>query len=102
MPNQNHELTPAQRERLNKYVEEFCESGQAAMKMSNHGRIAFDENVVYNNIDDFEREVGNVLAAIDLLATAGDIDMENVNRHRIEKRQVITKYMKHQGNVKLL
>lgn len=94
-------LTPAQTERFGKLSEEMCEAGQVLGKIQVHGTHPSCEGIQYDNTTDLERELGDVLTAIDLLAAAGDINMDRVKAFRDKKRKTIFRYLVHQQGIVL-
>lgn len=97
-----NDLSQAQTERIGKFGEEMCEAGQVIGKIIIHGWTPCGEGIQYDNRSDLEREAGDVLAAIDLLAAGGDINMDRVKAFRDAKRKTITRFMQHQQNIKLV
>lgn len=89
-------LTPAETERIAKYTEELGESNQVIGKILLHGWTPFAEGIQYNNREDLEREVGDVLAAIELMIAGGDIRKDVIIERCMEKKKTITRYMEHQ------
>jgi len=91
-------LTPAQRERMTKLVQELMESGVAATKILEHGFVATDGNgVTYDNRADLQRELGDILAAAHLMFANGDIDGDAVLAAGEVKKLTVTRYMHFQG-----
>ncbi len=98
-----YDLTHAERERVGKFGEEMNEAGQVLGKINIHGWSPTSfQGITYDNRGDLEREVGDVLAAIDLMVVGGDIDMKKVEEWRAKKRQTITSFMEHQQGIKLV
>lgn len=97
-----YDVTPPQRERISKFGEEMSEAGQVLGKINLHGWTPTSfENITYDNRGDLEREIGDILAAIDLMAVGGDIDMKKVQEFREAKRKTITRYMQYQQGIVL-
>lgn len=104
-------LTPAERERLIKLNEELAEAserlgllqqamGKAQQTLSKallHGYEVSFQGIDYQNRADLVRELGDVEAAIDLMANAGDVDREQIAIHQRVKLAKITRYMQHQN-----
>lgn len=98
-----YDLTHAQRERVGKFGEEMCEAGQVLGKINIHGWTPTSfQGITYDNKSDFEREIGDILAAIDLMTVGGDIDMKKVEEWRAKKRKTITSFMEHQQGIVLV
>lgn len=93
----NIKPTPAERERLVKLLEEMAEVGQNACKALNHGYEAQSpDGTKYSNRAELEIEIGDVLAAIDLMVKNGDLDRAAIEARREKKSHTITKYMDYQ------
>lgn len=88
-------LTPAQEERLNKFVEECAEGIQAAMKILLHGFSSMDPTAAQPvpNVLQLEREIADILNAVELLARGRDIDMTNVRIRQDQKWYKMPKYL---------
>lgn len=85
----------AQLERLAILVEEAAEVQQIAMKIVRHGYDSYhplDEEKTSNK-KLLEKELGDLVFAIGLLASAMDINMVNVNEHKWNKKNSINKYL---------
>lgn len=94
-------LTDAQIERLAKLAEELNEAASQCMKIVRHGYTAVDESTIaptsYDNKKLLEIELGDVVAAMNMMAKAGDFDMGNVVWNSQDAIHVMRKYMHHQG-----
>lgn len=91
-------LTPAEAERLAYFLEELGECQQAIGKILRHGyesRNPDDENHI-NNRFELEREIADVLGAIELLYRAEDIDREYVKNFLEDKKY---RYLHHQDEI---
>ena len=90
--------THAETERLICFIEEATEvsellqtAAKAACKALRHG---FDSGYQgSSNREDLEKEIGQVLNAISLMAERGDIDMNNVVKHALDKRKKIGQWL---------
>lgn len=99
-------LTPAQIERLAKFSEEIGEvteilgrSQKIIGKVLLHGYSAMSrDGVPYDNKGDLEKEIGDLLAALDLITGAGDLDPVKIDTQRAAKSQTITYFMDHQSD----
>lgn len=97
-------LTNAQVERLGLVAEEMGESLQEIGKILRHGYFSSNPSVPSNtNLENLEVELGDVLAAIDLLAAAGDVSGKRVSSHKSAKLSKLSNgqaYLHHQGYLK--
>lgn len=91
-------LTPAKAERLAKFVEEAGEGLQAAGKILIYGYHPTEfEGVKFDNKANLEKELGDILATISLLAGNNDVDVDKVLEARDRKLDVIQSRLNHQG-----
>ena len=92
-----NDLTPDDVEAIALCAEECGEAIQAAMKILRHGLETFDPGADHgrNNRDDLERELGQVLAAMDILWRQGLIRPEGIKRARNEKLRTVGNYLHH-------
>ncbi len=90
-------LTPAQAERLALLAEECGELVQAIGKVLRHGYDSHNPNdrTHRGNRADVEREAGQVIAVIDMMCEAGELDAGPVNGATAEKRLSVRKYLHH-------
>lgn len=94
-------LTPAEAERLACLAEECGEVIQAIGKVLRHGYDSAHPDQTTSdryNRTDLERECGDVLATIDLMANAGDLRANKMDEHRQKKHRSRAKYFHHQNN----
>lgn len=85
-----NQLTPAELERLAKLSEELGEATQAIGKILRHGYESYNPTIQFpkSNRQDLERELGDILFAIDLLCEKNDVNLDNIenirnfNRHK--------------------
>lgn len=90
-------LTDAETERLAKLTEEIGESNQIIGKILLHGYESHHpDDPVKNNCMSLHMELGDILAAINLMVEKGDLDEDILMYYAKQKSQKITKYMKHQ------
>lgn len=91
-----NDLTPAEAERLALLLEEMGEAQQIIGKILRHGLDSYhpDSGAVNRNL--LEKELGDVLAAIDLIVEARDIDAGQVDGHRQAKHVKVRRYLHHQ------
>lgn len=93
------DVTPAERERLGKLTEEMGEVQQVIGKILVHGFVAVDfDGTVYDNRRDLEKELGDVGAAIRLMAVAEDVDPRKILKRADKKGQTMTDRMRHQAD----
>ena len=92
-----NELTPAEAERLALLAEECSEVGKAIGKILRHGyeskAPATDDPT---NREQLTAELGDVLAALYLLTSRGDISLDGVLSARASKLGRVWKYLHHQ------
>ena len=90
-------LTPAEAERLALLLEEMGEAQQIIGKILRHGYESYHpDNQYVTNRQLLEKELGDVMAAADMMASAEDIDLVRVARARTEKATKVKRYLHHQ------
>jgi len=89
-------LSPAEVERLAFLSEEMGEAQQAIGKILRHGFNSTNpcKPDSISNRGDLWRETGHVLAAIDMMETAGDL--EDLEFHKEQKLRSVKQWMHHQ------
>lgn len=92
-------LKPAQLERLALLLEELGEAQQAVGKVLRHGYESSRPGGVTTNRNALERELGDVLAALELLEVSGDLRSSAVNGSTRSKLERVRKWMHHQSPV---
>ena len=95
-------LTPAQLERLALLLEEMGEAQQIIGKILRHGYWSYspkDEDETPNQRL-LEKELGDVLSALDRMAVAKDIDIDTirVDHHRAAKHEKVRRYLHYQDD----
>ena len=91
-----NKLTPAQIERLSILAEECGETVQAAMKVIRRGyNRKHPRKPGPNNRAHLEYEIGNILNAIDMMVTAGDVRQSKINASLESKRERVKQYLYH-------
>jgi NTP pyrophosphatase (non-canonical NTP hydrolase) len=95
-----NKLSPAEAERLALLAEECGECIQAVGKILRHGFDSVhpegrDEG--RDNRSNLEREMGDVLAAINMSFAAGDTSAGNIYTRQAEKLEAVKQYLHHQG-----
>jgi len=94
---QFNKLSAAEAERLALLSEELGEVQQAIGKILRHGYQSHHPDGGPNNRENLEKELGHVHHAVTLMAGNGDIDLERVVAHQVEKLKSVRKYLHHQG-----
>lgn len=95
----SNDLTDAQAERLAILLEELGEAQQAIGKILRHGYHSWDPTIVATgtNVNDLEKELGDVCFAIDLLCDSGDLNRQALEIRNYDKAEKIKPYLHHQG-----
>lgn len=91
-----NQLTPAQAERLALLMEEMGEAQQAIGKILRHGYESHHPNDGPSNRQSLERELGDVVCAIDLLSFHEDLDPESIVECAKSKAERVVVYLHHQ------
>jgi len=94
-----NKLSPAEEERLAKLTEECGEISQMVGKTLVHGWASYhprDPKQVRNRAE-LEKEVGGLLAVVDIMIAAGDLNPDAIESAKKEKAATIWKYLHHQG-----
>jgi NTP pyrophosphatase (non-canonical NTP hydrolase) len=93
-----NQLTPAEAERLALLLEEMGEAQQVIGKILRHGYDSYhpDDPNGPDNRALLEKEMGDVMAAADMLVLANDLDMVKLARSRAEKSRKVHRYLHHQ------
>jgi hypothetical protein len=90
-------LTEGQVERLAILAEECAEVTQAVMKILRHGLHSNNNGQLpETNRQALQREVGDLLHALDRCFTSGDLNPEPVEERRKSKPEGIAPYLHHQ------
>ena len=89
-------LTPSRLERLALLLEELGEAQQAVGKILRHGYNSRHPVSGLDNATLLEKELGDMLAAIDLLCGAGDLDQGAIDQARRERLVLRAPYLHHQ------
>lgn len=100
----SNQLTDAELERLAILSEEMGEAQQVIGKIIRHGYESFDParseemfiETKGTNRCDLEKELGDVLTAVEFMVTAKDVREMAIQDRGLEKRQKIKKYLHHQ------
>jgi len=91
-------LTPAEAERLALLLEEMGEAQHIIGKVLRHGYTScspFDAQGTINRVL-LEKEVGDVMAALDLLYAANDLSASKTEESRQRKHKTVRRYLHHQ------
>lgn len=96
-------LTPAQAERLALLAEELGEAVQIVGKCLRHGFNSFnpDDPRRARNWELLQRELDDVLFAIELLCVDGDLYEPSIEVCRAEKARKVWDYLHHQRDARL-
>ena len=93
-------LTPAEAERLALLLEELGEAQQAVGKILRHGYESINPEIpVEDQVTcraNLEKELGDVLVAMDFLVDFGDISQSNLDDRRRVKHHKIWSWLHHQ------
>jgi len=92
-------LTDAQLERLAILSEELGEGQQAIGKIIRHGYESYNPDSPkpgWSNRHDLEKELGEILTAIEFMVSADDVSEMAIHNHGLEKRRKIKPYLHHQ------
>lgn len=91
-------LSPAEHERLALLLEEMGEATQAIGKILRHGYKSFSpfDKTETTNRSMLEKEIGDVMAALDLLYAAKDLFASNTEEARRKKHISVRRYLHHQ------
>lgn len=94
-----NQLTPAKAERLALLAEECGEVVQIIGKILRRGYESFHpDNPDMTNRQLLEKEIGDVMAAADLMVNAGDVDDDEFLRHARIKQARVRNYLHHQSD----
>src|SRR3954468_7860021 len=107
-PQQFNNLSAAQAERLAILSEELGEAVQAVGKILRHGFKSLNpikyvlqgdgtEIENYDNRQNLEIELGDVLFAMQQMLSAGDLSKSNINKRKRAKAKKIVPYLHHQS-----
>ena len=89
-------LTPAELERLSLLVEECAEVQQIAMKIMRHGYdFHHPERSGTTNRNELEGELGDLMMAMDFVASRGDVDGKAVTKAMQDKYSRVWKWLHH-------
>ncbi len=93
-----NELTPAEAERLALLLEEMGEAQQVIGKILRHGYESRDptdpDSIINRGL--LEKELGDVLCAIDLMIEAHDVDQDDMNALGKIKYASVKQWLHHQ------
>lgn len=95
------QLTEAEQERLVILMEECSEVVKAGAKILRHGYESYNpmipEDEAETNREALARECGDLLHAMSRMQEAMDISASTIHKHALWKRDLIKKYLHHQG-----
>lgn len=96
-------LTAAEEERLAILLEEMGEALQVIGKIQRHGYESWDPTQARDhqptNRVMLEKEIGDVMAAMELLAAGGDVDNKHVMQRIPRKLQKLYNYIHHNADI---
>lgn len=89
-------LTPAERERLDLLTEECAEVIHMVSKIQRHGYESYHpEDDTYNNRELLQKEIGDLMAVLDMMFMCEDINKEFVTYCVEDKFKRVGKYLHH-------
>ena len=93
-----NDLTPSEAERLAVLLEEMGEAQQAIGKILRHGYGSLHpaEMDGLDNRERLEKEIGDVLAAIEMMTNVEDLNTTHIDKRRRQKHRNVQKYLHHQ------
>ena len=92
-----NQLSPSEAERLAILLEELGEAQQAIGKILRHGYESFHPRVPdITNRETLEKELGDVLFAIEMLCGSNDLNMGEIKEWAKQKSMRIEQYLHHQ------
>lgn len=95
-------LTPAEAERLSLLAEECAEVVQAVTKILRHGYQSYDPTACISermtNQQALGKEMGHVLAAMQMLENAKDVHWIDVERGKDNKLATVDRWLHHQSD----
>jgi NTP pyrophosphatase (non-canonical NTP hydrolase) len=92
-------LTEAEQERLAILIEECAEVSHVACKILRHGYESTNPSVgnLATNREALQRELGDLLHAVDFMEHKRDVNPEAVDDYRMLKSKLIARYLHHQA-----
>lgn len=96
-----NDLTNADAELFALLSEECGETVQAIGKILRHGKHSWNPDVAgkRTNIEDLEKELGDILAVIEILRRAKVIDIANIESLKDAKLEKVWKYLHHNARL---
>jgi NTP pyrophosphatase (non-canonical NTP hydrolase) len=88
-------------ERLTLLIEECSEVAQAVTKIIRYGYQVSHPSGEYNNRDQLERELGDVMGIIRLLTENGDVDYTRVAKYSVEKMRRLPEWLRYTHKIPL-
>ncbi len=98
MENQFNNLSPAESERLFLLAEELGETIQAIGKILRHGYESYHPDGGLSNRRQLEKEIGDVIFAIDMLINGDDVNSNIIELQAMIKKNSVEKYLHHQSS----
>lgn len=88
-------MTPAEIERLALLAEEMGEALQMIGKTLRHGKESCHPDGGESNIENLQKELGDVQFSIQLMQENDDISFATINHYANEKRKRVSQYLHH-------
>ena len=98
--NHFNKLTPAEAERLALLAEEAAEVIQVIGKVLRHGYRSVHPNGGPHNRDLLADEIGDLMAALEMMQDARDLSVQRIAFARLDKLERCAQYMHHQPKAK--
>jgi NTP pyrophosphatase (non-canonical NTP hydrolase) len=97
-----NDLSHADAELFALLAEECGETVQAIGKILRHGKHSWNPEVVgkRTNIEDLEKELGDILAVVELMRRAKVIDADNMGQMRDTKLEKVWKYLHYNSRLR--
>jgi NTP pyrophosphatase (non-canonical NTP hydrolase) len=91
-----NQLTDGQAERLALLLEELGEAQQAIGKILRHGYESYHPDGGESNRENLQKELGDVLGAIELMTARGDLVYKTIHHYRTVKLANVKQWLHHQ------
>ena len=97
-----NDLTNADAELFALLAEECGETVQSVGKILRHGKHSWNPDMVgkHTNIEDLEKELGDILAVIEIMRRGKLIDIANVESRKSTKLEKVWKYLHYNALLK--
>ena len=90
-----NKLTPAEAERLALLLEELGEAQQVIGKILRHGYDSYHPQGNDTNRELLENEIGDVMAAVQMMTDAGDMDRVMIESEKTDKLERVGEWLHH-------